>query len=424
MPKTDETLLNTEAQQTEASGATETKPIVVDTQKMRIRELVRGVYDVQKLRISTGNRIVSSINVQLGQEPSKKKEEMDKEAQKLIGEMRKEYTRITDAYVEDRQKDKPGASGTGRMSASQINKIIERLRSDREAAETAEVEDSKKAKSSDVGVKYIRDALDFQMMESYMQLLKSEQIQIGVIQKEVEAHPMWDRFFKDVKGCGPMMAAVCIAYFDVHKARHVSSFYRYAGLDVVQVYDHDDENGMPVYRGEGRGRKAEHLEEREYINAKTGQPAIKKGLTYNPELKSKLLAVLGSSFLKTAKGEKYEKIYRDYRARLANRPDLKAEYTVDSKGNRVECDKNKVRRHYMANRYMVKAFVRDLWVSWRSYEGYEISEPYEVAKLGNKPHKYNEAHERMAIQTHHGEEGLSETGKQWIKDGMPIDDED
>jgi len=45
----------------------------------------------------------------------------------------------------------------------------------------------------------------------------------------------------------------------------------------------------------------------------------------------------------------------------------------------------------MAKRYMIKQFIRDLWVVWRGAAGYEVSEPYEVAKLGNKPHKYNEA---------------------------------
>ena len=45
---------------------------------------------------------------------------------------------------------------------------------------------------------------------------------------------------------------------------------------------------------------------------------------------------------------------------------------------------------------MIKQFLRDLWTVWRSSEGYAITEPYEVAKLGMKPHKYNEAQHKMA----------------------------
>lgn len=40
----------------------------------------------------------------------------------------------------------------------------------------------------------------------------------------------------------------------------------------------------------------------------------------------------------------------------------------------------------MARRYMIKEFLRDLWVNWRKLEGLEVTEPYEVAKLSMKPH--------------------------------------
>ena len=44
----------------------------------------------------------------------------------------------------------------------------------------------------------------------------------------------------------------------------------------------------------------------------------------------------------------------------------------------------------MAQRYMIKQFLRNLWTTWRTIEGLEVNYPYEVAKLGNKPHKYNQ----------------------------------
>ena len=40
----------------------------------------------------------------------------------------------------------------------------------------------------------------------------------------------------------------------------------------------------------------------------------------------------------------------------------------------------------MATRYAVKMFLRDLWVAWRQLEGLPVSEPYEVAFLGRRPH--------------------------------------
>lgn len=347
-----------------------------DIQKEKIRNLVKGIYDIQKLRIATGNRIVQSFNIQMGQEPSTKQEDMDEDAQKMISVLRKEYDRITDAYVNksyivrDGHPIKNDAEDKG--SKEKIIKI----------APNAGVEKIIKIMygNKDAGIKYLRSKIDYELIGTYVELQNTEQNMIKILKREVENHPMWDAFFKDVVGCGPLMSAVCISYFDIDKARHVSSFWKYAGLDVVQVLD--DENAeVPTYHGEGRCMR--HTEMVEYTD-KDGNIKMKRGITYNPELKTKLCGVLASSFLKKP-GCTYEKIYRDVRARYENRPDLK--------------DATALHKHNMASRYMIKCFVRDLWVTWRQLAGYEVSEPYEVAKLGMKPHHYNEYHEKVALKT-------------------------
>ena len=48
---------------------------------------VRSLYDLQKLRISTGNRICASFRVKLGLDPSQAEGE-DKEAEKLLTQLR------------------------------------------------------------------------------------------------------------------------------------------------------------------------------------------------------------------------------------------------------------------------------------------------------------------------------------------------
>lgn len=169
---------------------------------------------------------------------------------------------------------------------------------------------------------------------------------------------MWDAFFAGVKGCGPLMSAVCLAYFDPYKARHASSFWRYAGLDVQRDPDKDKMRGVGKW----------YTEERPYID-KDGKEQMKKSLTYNPFLKTKLVGVLGSAFLR-AKDSYYGKVYYDYKNRLDNR----------------EEDFSPIVKHRMATRYAVKMFLRDMWVVWRELEGLEVTEPYEVAKLGHKPH--------------------------------------
>lgn len=50
-----------------------------------------------------------------------------------------------------------------------------------------------------------------------------------------------------------------------------------------------------------------------------------------------------------------------------------------------------MRCHRAAIRQAIKAFLRDLWIEWRTYEGYTIPESYAEAHLGMAPHGYNEA---------------------------------
>ena len=93
------------------------------------------------------------------------------------------------------------------------------------------------------------------------------------------------------------------------------------------------------------------------------------GISFNPFLKTKLSGVLGASFLKS-KNELYATSYYEYKERLENHVDHK--------------NKTKGHRHNMAIRYMIKRFLADLHVVWRTQEGLSVSVPYSEAKLGMK----------------------------------------
>ena len=355
---------------------------VFEQQKEKIRNLLSGVYDIQKLRIATGNRIVQSFNIQMGQKPSTKQEDMEEKAKSMITVLKNEYNRITDAYVNKSYiiKTKNGDETVEKTvtigANSGIKKVIQSMADD---------------KQSDIN--YIKNKVDYELIGTYVDLLSTENNMIKLLKGEVEKHPMWDAFFKDAVGCGPLMAAVCLSYFDINKARHVSSFWKYAGLDTVdvevpKVIGWDSEKEKPIlseteteHIREGRSKK--HTEMVEYTS-KDGEVKEKKSITYNAELKTKLIGVLGPCIIKKP-GSKYEQIYRDYKNRLNNRADSKQ--LTDG------------HKHNMAVRYMIKQFIRDMWVTWRNLAGYVVSEPYEVAFLGRNPHKYNEYHERTALES-------------------------
>ncbi len=173
-------------------------------------------------------------------------------------------------------------------------------------------------------------------------VLEMEEATAKVLAKEVHKHPLWDAFLFPVKGCGEGIAAVIISEFDIHKAKYVSNLWSFAGL------------------APGKDRKVK------------GQKC-----SYNQFLRAKLCGVLGSSFLKC--GSPYREFYDNMKHRLES-----AEWGTLSKH---PTDKNRPRaghQHKAANRYMIKMFLRDLYVAWRTLEGLEVMPPYQEAYLGHK----------------------------------------
>lgn len=293
--------------------------VQIENNKEHIRSLIETFYDLQKLRIATGNRMYQT----------------------------------TLKHLIDNGNDVDGDKATSdllKMSVKEYNDITDDIEC--EGITTK----SYLARNSD---KYtiIKDPMVYREVGVYRNLLSEENKVQSLIKREVEKHHMWDSFFKDVTGCGHIMAGVLISYIDISKARYPSSLWKYCGLDVVV-----DENGK------GKGRNMSMLESVQYTVPSTGEVKTKMSITYNPFLKTKILGVLVSGFLKKP-GCKYDAVYRDYRARLKNREELTLAH-----------------QNRMAIRYTAKIFLRDMWYVWRVNEGLPTGEPYEVAFLGKQPH--------------------------------------
>lgn len=321
--------------------------------KYILRDVLDALYDMQKLRIASGNRLYqifkdkSDADTAIKDEIEKEKlseteEVLDAKADEILKAVNSEYKELT-AYMVDNNK----------TIASALKKI-----------ETIK----------------ILTKTDYSMVKAYNLLLESEESYKKVLSDNIKDHPVYVGFLANVKGCGPMMSANLIAYLDPYKARHASSFRKYAGLDVIPTKDKDgnivlDDDGNIVTHG----RKMGDTEEYEYID-KNGNKAIKKGLTYNPKLKSKLIGVLASGMIK-AKDPVYTKIYYDYKLRLENHPKHK--------------EKSAAHRNNMALRYMIQKFLSNLWAYWRELEGLEVTLPYEVEKLGMRPHGFNDGDAKL-----------------------------
>ena len=282
-----------------------------------LKTIVRGAYDIQKNRIQTGNRLVGNFKAKLGQAPSEKGDTIDKEGQQVLTNLRRSHKLLTE-----------GVASFPRQATFKGDEVIS-------------------------------DYTELCLVDNYLELEAQEKSHFRRLGNILKGYPIYNEFLLGVTGVGPAMAGVMLSEIDITKAEYPSSLHKYAGLDVASD-------------GQGRSRKKEHLEDSEYVDAE-GEVKVKKGITFNPFLKTKLVGVLGSSFIKQSPDKcVYRKIYDDYKHRLEHMDAHK--------------EKSKGHRHNMAVRYMVKMFLVDLYNAWRRIEGLPVAPTYSEAKLG-KVHK-------------------------------------
>lgn len=305
-----------------------------------LKVLFSGRDDLQKMRIQAGNRIVANFKLRTGQATGTPESKLDKEGQEILARIRKAYKRMADA-------------------ASDLPRI-----------------------SKFKGTEVISTYAELILADAYEKFILQEKRYDEKIKPLIHKEQLWKQYLKGVPGVGEAMALVIMALIDITKAKYPSSIWKYAGLDVAQD-------------GTARSRKEEHLVMKEYKD-KNGELKKKKGITYNPKLKSKLLGVLGPSFIKAGirkkegTGEtyaitKYGQIYLDYRNRLENHPKYRNEGTAPTTSkNGKKLPSPKRHRHDMAIRYVVKIFIIDLYTAWRKLENLPVSQPYHEAKLNIK----------------------------------------
>jgi len=246
--------------------------------------------------------------------------------------------------------------------------------------------------------------------------------EVGRLSKDLS---IYKEFLEGIRGVGPTMRGLLCAEIDIEQCETVSKLWRWCGLAVV--------DGV-----------AEH-------------PVKGDKLHYNPMMKSKMLGVLGDSFIKSCavdaggyhvnvpvkengkqlyepdpdnpgkeravtrrvplEGDPpYRKYYDEYKHRKEStmvdqcmgcrgtgkvtRVDRDADVAQGTKKPRSQtvcpncngtggpapwgaCPEH---RHKAARRYMVKRFLADLWVAWRTLEGLSVRPPYAEEYLNRAHH--------------------------------------
>jgi hypothetical protein len=317
-----------------------------------IRLVAKSFEDSQKVRLATENRVLQIAAPLAGVDPLARPEKGSKEAK----ENEKKSAAARDKLVEDftelnskmQAKAKAGEEVT--ITPTRIRRALAEckfphgliLRVDDQRLITV------------VG-----------LLSQLEQAKKAEKQSLAALSAALSNTPIWKEYLSSVIGCGPSIAGKIISTIDISRAQYPSSLWKLAGYDVAGD-------------GRGRSRKTEHMEDMPYID-KDGKDAIRKGLTFNPHLKTACYLFVISA-MKNGSKSPYEKVYRDTKHRLENH----VVYGVHNDGKEIE-GKGRIqpgRRHAMAIRAAAKRFLSDLYVAWRTLEGLPVAPEYSEAKLG------------------------------------------
>lgn len=201
-------------------------------------------------------------------------------------------------------------------------------------------------------------------------LHKLERNALTDVRRVLKKFPIYLTWLKDQRGVGPTMAGVILAEIDISRSETVSQLWAYCGLAVA-----------PDGRAQRRVK---------------GQKA-----NYNPWLKAKLVKVLGECMIKA--NSPWREHYDNYKHRKSHTPvdtcmGCNGKKTVKAAGSTKEtkcknCDggaktpmwgRSDAHRHQAAMRYMVKMFLAELFVQWRTIKNLPVPEPYKESVLGRR----------------------------------------
>ena len=102
---------------------------------------------------------------------------------------------------------------------------------------------------------------------------------------------------------------------------------------------------------------------------------------FNKRLRTAMVGVLADGFIKAQSSYALE-YYYPYKERLSHEENIPT--TADAEKGKPWKDDSKGHRDRAAKRYMIKMFLKDLYVAWRTLEGLPVREPYQNQYLGHK----------------------------------------
>jgi len=232
---------------------------------------------------------------------------------------------------------------------------------------------------------------DIDNFNSISQAAREQEKQVEkMLEKTLRRFKVYNEWLSTVKGVGTVMAGWLLGEFDIEKASAVSKMWQYAGLNPsevrgkkrVKVSEYKEGIGKIVTTiNNARGKPEAYIIETEEM-VRGDKPTKGFVLPYNKDLKTALMGILAPGFIKSKSSYAIEFYYR-YKLRLE---ESFKEVIHRSKGKSKTMawkDVSAGHRDMAARRYMVKMFLTDFYVAWRTIEGLDVRKPYAEEYLGH-----------------------------------------
>ena len=220
-------------------------------------------------------------------------------------------------------------------------------------------------------------------------LYRLEGRSLRAVQRECEKWSIYP-WLKDCRGIGPASMGVLLSELDITKANRPSSFWKFAGLAVVDGRADRLRQGQKSPYNTWLKSKVLWMGglfircgNKEYGDAYRGDK-LRLESTIGP-----CITCAGTGKAKASKqddrdqqDENDEQLVRDERDEHGKEKIVTC-WNCEGKGNGPKGRSN-AHRHQMAIRFAVKMFLADLWTAWRLVEGLPIVGTYGEDKLGHQ----------------------------------------
>lgn len=161
-------------------------------------------------------------------------------------------------------------------------------------------------------------------------------------------------WLQKIRGIGPVLSATLLATFDPSKAKHVSSYWKFAGF------------APGVFQGSKTGKeiRMDKLSEGELS-------------PFNQRARVIVWRVVTSLIM--SRNAHYRQVYDEAKAKYVGRPDIMGTDDDPKKGGRGHADT-------MAKRIVAKEFLKDFYLQHRVDHGFTVDGPYDPHSPNHVPY--------------------------------------